>query len=410
LVIGSGVAGTWWYWRREFSRANQEAHLSHSEAALTHVRHCLSIRPKHVPTLLLEARLRRVAGDFDAAEEALQRALASQGEANEDIQLEFVLLRAQRGEFDNVEAGLWQCLIQGHPQSPIIAEAMASVYIARLQLSPAFMLVNKWIELDRDNPKAWDWLGWLHENLNHPPSAQAAYRRAGELDPTRIESRARAASYTLMSGDVKAAIREYEPLYAAWPDHSMVRVGYARCLMRDMARVPEARAILNETLRTSPDDLDAHIELANLELDYGSPVEAERLLRRAKELDPANATVLAQLATALRKQPGRQADYRKALSESEEVRAGYIRFTQLVDNEVVENPNDPARRVELARFLFKVKRDGLAIFWVRQALGIDPAFRPAHEALYDHYTAAGETAKAAEHKAFLDAATPAAKN
>src|SRR5207237_631073 len=154
--------------------------------------------------------LRRVEGQFDAAEEALQRARAAAGEATDDIQLEFVLLRAQRGEFDDVEAGLWNCLIQGHPESSAIAEAMASVYIARLQLSPAYMLVNKWIELDRDNPKAWDWLGWLHENMNHPPSAQAAYRRAGELDPTRVESRARAASYTLMSGDVRAAIREYE--------------------------------------------------------------------------------------------------------------------------------------------------------------------------------------------------------
>ena len=130
------------------------------------------------------------------------------------------------------------------------------------------------------------------------------------------------------------------------------------------------------------------------------------MLKRSKQLDPANATILAQLATALRKQPEKQAEYRQALSESEETRTDYIRFTQLVDNEVVDHPTDPARRVELARFLFKVKRDGLALFWVREALAIDPKYPPAHEVLYQHYLAAGESAKAAEHKAFLTESAP----
>jgi tetratricopeptide (TPR) repeat protein len=158
---------------------------------------------------------------------------------------------------------------------------------------------------------------------------------------------------------------------------------------------------LRAVVRDHPDLVDAYLALAALENDFGSPAEAERLLLRARDLDPFHVLVRHQLVAALRKQPGRQADVRAALAELEEVQRLVTRFGTIVRQDLVERPNDPAVLTEYGGLLLRAKKEEMGRYWLQQALAVDPAYRPAHQALYDHYTAAGDTARAAVHKPFL---------
>src|SRR5262245_2286775 len=82
------------------------------DQARDHVEWYLWLHPRSVAGHLLGARIERHREDVAAAERHLRQCLALHGGSSEDIQLEWLMLRAQTGEFADVEAALMQRLTQ----------------------------------------------------------------------------------------------------------------------------------------------------------------------------------------------------------------------------------------------------------------------------------------------------------
>src|SRR5262249_27177277 len=72
------------------------------EESRERLRFCLPVWPRSPEVHLLAAKAARRSGDLDAAEYHLNRCLKLQSGATEAVQLEFLLLRVQSGEVDEL--------------------------------------------------------------------------------------------------------------------------------------------------------------------------------------------------------------------------------------------------------------------------------------------------------------------
>src|SRR5579875_1188325 len=109
LLLGT-AAGGYGYALRQWQAAQIALEEGHLPEASSHLQFCLLVWPRSVAVHLLAARVARMRGEFAQAEAHLHRCLklSTQGTAN--IELEFLLLRVQGGEVDEVAPLLWQCV------------------------------------------------------------------------------------------------------------------------------------------------------------------------------------------------------------------------------------------------------------------------------------------------------------
>ena len=137
LLISVSAVGAYSWWSYHFRAAEHELAANEVESAHRHIARCLSLRPKHEASLLLAARSARLAGDVNAAGQYLDSLRRAKGEASEDVQLEYVLLRALTGEFEQVESGLINCVRQNHPRKEEVLETLAQCYMRDFELLKA---------------------------------------------------------------------------------------------------------------------------------------------------------------------------------------------------------------------------------------------------------------------------------
>src|SRR5258708_1511485 len=100
-MAGRFLAGEW-CGARSYRQAEETLRSYHYEEAQHDLESALTWRPGHYQTHLLLARVCRQRGDLDRAEKYLKRAADLQEDTSQELQLERVLLRAARGEADQV--------------------------------------------------------------------------------------------------------------------------------------------------------------------------------------------------------------------------------------------------------------------------------------------------------------------
>src|SRR5262245_54714612 len=124
LLASLALGGAWLWNHLEYQRAEAALQQDQYAAGLRHLRSCLFLAPGSVANHLLAARLERFAGNFPKAESHLERAFQLQGGSSETLQLEWTLLRAHRGEAQDVVGGLQKCVDSGHPDSALILKTL----------------------------------------------------------------------------------------------------------------------------------------------------------------------------------------------------------------------------------------------------------------------------------------------
>jgi tetratricopeptide (TPR) repeat protein len=111
--------------------------------ARVYVERALPFASDRAAALRLAARVERTEGQYARAESYLQRCRVVEEPTSEATQLEWVLLRAQRGEVDRVAPGLMYSVRHGHPEARHILETLARVYMHELRL-PANASTSCW--------------------------------------------------------------------------------------------------------------------------------------------------------------------------------------------------------------------------------------------------------------------------
>jgi tetratricopeptide (TPR) repeat protein len=352
------------------------------------------------------ARAARLSGDPSAAEAHLNRCLKISGGATEAVQLEFMLLRVQSGELDEVSSALIDLVEKNHPDSAVVLETLARAYMYRLRYKPAYACLSRWIELQPDAARAYHWRGWALERLNNHKAATADYHKALELDPDLIPVRLRVAEMLMEDKQAPEALPHLERLYRQAPDRADVQARLGMCRFLE-GRTAEARRLMEAAVEHMPDDPTLLIHLAKLDLQDGRGAEAEKWLRRVLQKDPSDTEARYNLISALQLQ-NRTEESAAALKE-------YERYKVLVDKtnrmlrEVADSPTAGADEyADLGEVLLQIGQDRVGLYWLEQALQKAPRHQAAHRTLAEYYKRKGDEARAASHRRQLR--EPAAKS
>jgi tetratricopeptide (TPR) repeat protein len=406
VVLAAGTAvGLWRYAVHQWHTAQADLEGGRPHDARERLTLCLSVWPRSTEVHLLAARAARLSGDLDDAEYHLGQCLKLNDGATNAVQIEYLLLRVQTGEVDDVAQALISAVESGHPESPLILETLARSYIIRLRYKSAYACLTRWIEQQPSVATAYQWRGYTLERLNNHKMAVVDYHKALELDPDLIPVRLRIAEMLLEDKQAPEALPHLERLYRQAPTDPLVqgRLGMCRFLQGDIA---EARRLMEAAVVHLPKDPELHVYLARIDLMEGRGVEAERRLRMVLESDPSDTETLYNLASALQLQ-GRTAEAAAVRAEYDQKRIVVDRINELL-KDVADSPTATANdHAEIGRLLLEIGRDKLGMYWVNRALERDPTNQQAHLALAAHYDRKGDAVKAAGHRRQLRTA-PAA--
>lgn len=352
--------------------------------------------PGSAEVQLLAARAARLDGDFAAAETHLQRATQLEAGATEAIQLEYLLMRAQTGEEDEVSAALFNHVDNKHPESSLILQTLSRAYMHRLRYGPAYRCLNRWVQVAPHEAKPVHWRGWVLERLNNAKAAMKDYERALELDPELVDVRLRVAEMFLEDKLPLEALPHLQRLRKKHPDRAdvMARLGQCRFLQ---GQSDEARRLMQAAVQKMPEDGSLLLHLARLELQDQRPVEAEQLLRRALKKDPSDTEAQYTLVSTLQLQ-GRTDEAANVLKQYEKHKALLERANRLLRTEAEHPSKDATLASEIGSILLGIGQERQGLYWLDQALLRNADHQDTHKLLADYFEKKGEKEKAAAHR------------
>jgi tetratricopeptide (TPR) repeat protein len=366
------------------------------DEARQHIERALRVRRGRTSTLLLAARIRRLRGAYAEAEQYLLRCGQLDG-MSEPVQLEWLLLRCQQGEVDELAPTLFALVHDNHPQAAAILETLASVYIRQTRYLEALICLDGWLERAPDSIRALDWRGWVDNQLDHREQSIRDYERLLERQPARADIRLRLAQVLIESARHAEAAPHLERLLGELPDNPDVPAALAPCRVVQ-ARPEEARALLDAVLKDHPDHFDALLQQGRLELTLGHAAEAEPWLRKALHVKPHDTEARYSLYRSLQGQPDRQAEAERERARWEQEGKKQKRLTTLLRKDLAAQPNDVELAREAGELLLQQGEEQRGLFWLYRALSLNPRHVPSRRALLAYYERTNNTSKAAEQR------------
>jgi tetratricopeptide (TPR) repeat protein len=400
LLAGGGVGLEGWaYWQERC--AGTAVVEEHFDEAHRRIDLALLVRDRWTSTHLLAARVDRLRGAYSEAEQHLSRCEQLNG-MSEQVQLEWLLLRCQQGEADELSPNLLALVDRQDPESAAILETLASVYMRQSRYLEALRCLDRWAELAPDSFRVLDWRGWVSNQLDHRGQAIDDYQKALELQPERWAVRLRLAQILIDSSREAEAAPHLELLRAEQPTNSEVLVALARCRMAQ-ARTDDARELLDTVLASHAEDFDALLQRGKLEMQNSQFAEAERWLRKALEQSAIDPEARYTLYLCLQAQGNRQDEAARELARWKQDRQSRDRLTRLLRTELDRKPNDPDLAEEAGKLFLDQGKDQLGVYWLERALALDPGRAACYRALIAYYERTNNPAKAAEHRQQLNA-------
>src|SRR5215471_10872359 len=93
------------------------------------------------------------------------------------------MLRAQRGDINEVLPELWVYINEKKPQATLVLESLTNAYLRTARNVAAGECLMRWLDLEPDNIRALELRGLLAVREDNPILATDCYARALELDP-----------------------------------------------------------------------------------------------------------------------------------------------------------------------------------------------------------------------------------
>jgi tetratricopeptide (TPR) repeat protein len=410
LVLAAGVLAAggllaregWAIWQERAAR--QAMAEEQFDEAQRHIDQTLRVRPRSAAANLLAARIARLRGAYSEAEQYLARCTQFNG-MSDPLHLEWLLLRCQRGEVDELAPGLLASVDGKHPESAAILEALAAVYMRQTRYQEAIRCLDRWVELAPDSVRALDWRGWVSNQLDHRGQAIGDYEQALEAQPGRSAVRLRLAEILVESSRHEEATPHLERLRQEQPDNSDVPVLLARCFLVQ-SRTDEARELLDSVSAAHPRHFEALLRRGELEYSDRHYTESERWQRKALEQKPLSPEARYALYLSLQAQGNRQAEAEKELARWQHDRQSRDRLVRLLRTELDLKPNDPELAKEAGELFLQLGEDERGLFWLRRALALKPQHVPSLRALIAYYERTNNPDMAAEYRQKLSAAGP----
>ena len=400
ILLGAGLAAVNLWALYHYRAARAEMGRSHTAAARGHLEECLRAWPRDPDALLLAARAARRSGSFDGAEHFLARAEKA-GAPEEALTLERVLLRAERGEVDEVRPFCHGLVERGDPAAPLALEAVAYGLARSYRLAEAQEVLDRWQKLQPDSAQAALVQGEVYDMAERRHDAIGAYRRAVQLDPEYDDARLRLADELVLTAQYPEAAPHLEYLRTRLPGSPLVPTQLARCRAAAGATA-EAAELLDGVLAGWPHFAPALAERGKLALQAGDAARAEGWLKEAVARAPGDFQAQYQLHQCLSRL-GKAEEAKQAEARLQKMEGDIRRMQEIVQTEMQRSPHSAALRYEAGVILLRAGRAAEALRWLQGALKEDPNYAPAHEALANFYQSTGERALATRHRELAQA-------
>ncbi|HEY7314100.1 MAG TPA: tetratricopeptide repeat protein [Gemmataceae bacterium] len=377
LALARPHLRAWYHYRA----ARAELQRYHNPQAIRHLRICRDIWPRDPDVLLLAARAARRARVYGDSERLLWMYRDIRGR-DDALAFEQLLLAAER-RLDEVADQCWQYVEEDRFDAPLLLEALTRGYFQQYRLGQARLCLDRWRQIQPDNPQALYLEGlFLFDYLHARSAAVDSYRRAVELDPDHEEARLGLAVALLHGKSFAPAAEQFERLRQCQPDNARVQVGLAEC--RDgLGESAEAVRLVDEILARQPESTAALSLRGQLALKDGQSVEAESWLRHALRRNPMDHRARYSLVLCL-EQTGQNEEARREQRQLQQMEDDASRFHEIVTKEIAQRPTDPALHCTLGELLWRGGQREESIRWLRSALRLDPRYEPAQQALAEY--------------------------
>src|SRR5262249_38906543 len=148
----------------------------------------------------------------------------------DEFQTEWILLRAQGGEWPQLEQSLWKCVENNHPQTLEILETLAAGFMREARFSAAIGCLNEWLKRDPHNVLALESRGLTRERLHRRDEAAEDYRKVLELDADRWLTRLQLARLLMEMAFLSEAADELTILNETHGEQEQVQLAWGQCL------------------------------------------------------------------------------------------------------------------------------------------------------------------------------------
>jgi Tfp pilus assembly protein PilF len=378
LVTGWTAVNAWAWWNLDAATAAFEKYQF--DDAERHLAHTLRVWPNSFSAHLLAARIERRRGHFADAEHHLVCCKKQRG-ITEEVQIEWLLLRALTGDFLDLERVLLNAVTEGNPANGAILETLAMCYLKQHRLLRAKAVLDLWLKKEPDTPAALFLRGWTLRLLHMRDEAYADFKRAIELNPSNRQARLRFADFLLADKHVTEAAEHLEMLLA---DNAPPEVDFwltVGVLRLQQGKLDEAQRYLDDVLQAQPAHTMALYQRGLLEMQRAGGdrvpdelhhlAEAETFFRRALKESPANNLARYSLYQCLQRQPERKQDARRELAiyqaNADEERASEKLFENLETF-----PKNPDLLVKAAKYFMARGELTLARDYLHRAVNAQP--------------------------------------
>jgi len=396
VLLGLAALGGGYFWARYHFRAALTGFDNDlfSEAR-DHIRLCLKAWPEDPEAHFLAARIAREMSDFMAAEQHLKAYKRVRG-ITDELQTEWVLVRAQAGEFPLLEANLWDCVKENHPQSLEILRTLTLCCMKEMRYGKADAYLGEWLKRAPNSALALEWRGLVRESIDSRLQAVEDYRKALEIAPGRWHARLQLAQVLIGLTRFQEAERHLEQLRGTSPHQEEVLFSLAQCLL-NQGKNEEARQIFLELPETYLRRSQVLCFLGKLEPE---PAEAEKWYRKSLQADSMNMEARFALYQSLCQQTGREQEAAQELATFGKAKKGGEQMKRLMER-MDREPRNPDLLTQIGGQLLERFNNPQGLTLVFRALYFDPNQRQAHEILARYYEKHGQEQQAAKHRAML---------
>ena len=286
-----------------------------------------------------------------------------------------------RGNLSTARRALEQSL-KMKPEQPEAAKILAAIYLAASEGRRGIALLKDAARLDPGDYHPWSAMGKVyHEYLNQLDAAIEAYTQALRRSPPAAEAREARLGRLRALLDAKQAdlaAPDLDELRRQTPDDPQVLALAAR-QASDLVRLDEAMDLANRVLSRDPDNVEALLVRARLQVHARRPKLAIADLEAAVRVKPNDIGALQLLAQAQQTLGLTQeaAATRQRADRSRNRETVIVQLTKAIE----ARPDDPELRWRLGQAAMEGDMYVLAYQSFQAALDLDPRYQPARTAL-----------------------------
>lgn len=393
LVVGGYLGWTEWTVLDHYRNAVKAIEARNFPKAIEQLEVCKQAWPESGEIAFLLSRTARRNYDFVTAADELERA-ERLGWPADAIAFEQALMKTQQGQRRSTEYSLIEAIRKGGPDTLYIVEILGPAYAQSYSPGLAVEVLEKWIEIEPNNPAPYYWLGEVAKRAERAPDARDYYTQALERDPTYRNAAVRLARELFEVRAYAEALQLLEPFLARDPKDREVRllVAHACCEPSQLAR---ARSLLEPLCEEFPTDAEVMLERGRLELREEHYAEAEKWLRQAFEKNPFDPQVSFNLSRALAGQ-GKADDIKQSRDRFIQIEADQ-RIMEELARRITRDTRDIDARTEMGIILRRNQQFRASLDWLLTALEIDPRSSRVHREVAATFEKLGRPDKVQQH-------------